>query len=71
MGQALRPLLPRQQYSSLMERLGDAFGRYKSGKGVGAEQLLTMYFSVQAAVDGGEVGKVVSTLEDELRWMQE
>ena len=29
-------------------------------------QLLTMYVFVQAAVDGGQVGEVVSTLEDRL-----
>jgi hypothetical protein len=64
MGKALRPLLPRQQYSRLMEQL--VFMRYKLGQGVDIEQLQTMYPYVQGAVDGGEVCKVVSSLQDSL-----
>jgi hypothetical protein len=66
MGKALRPLLPRQQYSRLMEQLQLVFMRYKHGQGVDAEQLQTMYLYVQGAVDGGEVCKVVSSLQDSL-----
>jgi hypothetical protein len=66
MGKTLRPLLPRKQYSRLLEQLRLVFKRYKHEQGVSAEQLQTMYLYVQGAVDGGEVCKVVSTLEDSL-----
>jgi hypothetical protein len=66
MGRTLRPLLPRKQYSRLMEQLQLVFGRYRGKQGVCAEQLQTMYLYVQGAVDGGEVCKVVSTLVDSL-----
>ena len=66
MGQSLRLLLPPQQYSSLMEQLGVVFGRHVRGEGVSEGQLKTLYWYVQAAVDGGHVFKVLSTLEDRL-----
>jgi hypothetical protein len=66
MHKALRPLLPCQQYSKLMDQLRLVFRRHRHGQGVDAEQLLTMYLYVQAAVDGGEVSQVVSTLDERL-----
>jgi hypothetical protein len=66
MGKGLRPLLPPRQYSRLMEQLRVVFARHMHGQGVSTEQLQTMYLYVQGAIDGGEVCKVVSTLEDRL-----
>lgn len=66
MGQGLRPLLPRQQYCSLMKQLREVFRRHVHGQGVSAQQLQTLYLYVQAAVDDGRLGEVVSTLEDRL-----
>jgi hypothetical protein len=66
MGHGLRPLLPRQQYCSLVKQLRVVFERHAQGQGVSAQQLQTMYVYVQAAVDDGRLGEVVSTLEDRL-----
>lgn len=45
-----------------MGQLEGVFDRHVGGRGVSGEQLQTMYAYVQAAVDGGEVHRVVSTL---------
>jgi hypothetical protein len=66
MSRGLRPLLPRQQYTRIMKQLGVVFERHVRGEGVTAGQLGTLYAYVQAAVDDGALGEVVSTLEGRL-----
>jgi hypothetical protein len=66
MGQGLRPLLPHQQYCSLVKQLRVVFERHAHWQGLSAQQLQTLYVYVRAAVDDGRLGEVVSTLEDRL-----
>jgi hypothetical protein len=49
-----------------MGQLEGVFERHVGGGGVSGEQLQTLYLYVQAAVDGGEVHRVVSTLHNRL-----
>lgn len=58
------PVLPTQQYVSLMDQLRVFLGPFRQGKAdsrlVG--RLVCMYGYVQAAVKGGDVSKVLSAI---------
>jgi hypothetical protein len=70
MSGGLRPLLPPQQYSNLMGQLELVFQQYRNGT-VSEGQLQLMYAYVQAAVDGREVARVVSTLTNRLSMLSQ